>query len=322
MSSKINYGIPLESWNPIEGGCTKCSPGCQNCWAASWAKRFRPDWTYTGKPNFRLNEKILEKPLKWRKPRNIFVCNLTDLFHEVMPREFHVKIINVILQTPQHKYLVLTKRPAIVKKYLAKPIDNLWLGVTVCNQQEADEKIPILLSVPAAHRWVSIEPMLGEINLNNYFPCHCKCPSTITHHTENKCEYCGHTGCSIDWVIVGGESGYKARPLHIDWVRKIRDDCESAGVPFFFKQWGEYFPKRDVQHEICNDKKGQMTEWTISSSTDTKSIGRKYWVAFDNDGKAYRMARNHKHDRILLDDKEYRQVPEGLIKPESEASDE
>jgi protein gp37 len=211
---------------------------------------------------------ILEKPLHWKKPRKIFVCSMGDLFHKSVPFEWVDKVMAVIALCPQHTFQVLTKRADRMKEYFRQinvgsnvigdawnilgynkkykhedvlnrpwPLPNLWLGVTAENQQRADERIPLLLQTPAAKRFVSCEPMLGEIKLYpDYLPIyqHIGAPCGIEkpdyHRTNHKCE--------LDWVIVGGETGHNARMMQPIWVRTIRDQCKAAGVPFFFKKWG------------------------------------------------------------------------------------
>lgn len=275
MSTKIEWTD--ETWNPVVG-CTKVSAGCQNCYAERMAFRqghmgtpkyqgIADDFGWTG--NIFCDEKSLDIPLHWKKPRQIFVCSMSDLFHESVPFEFIDKVMAIIAVCPQHTFQVLTKQPHIMNQYiklmyegqrllgdslrqmgidglvhrlivanaLKGVISNLWLGVTAENQECADERIPILLQIPAAQRFVSIEPMLGPVDLK-----------LIEGHTikttriENgkPCYRNLDTGGRLSHVILGGESGPKARPMHPDWVRFIRDECIDAGVPFFFKQWGEW----------------------------------------------------------------------------------
>jgi protein gp37 len=192
-------------------------------------KRFHLDGPVTIRPE------RLDAPLRRKKPTVWAIWN--DLFHEDVPVNFLEDTLATITLCPQHTFLILTKRAQRlnlmtrdrlrVSRTDTWPIKNLWLGVTVCNQEEADEKIPILLKIPAAHRWVSIEPMLGQIDLDQ------TCPGKPV---ENG--WCWREG--LDCVVLGGESGPKARPLHPDWARSVRDQCQAAKVPFFFKQWGEW----------------------------------------------------------------------------------
>lgn len=265
------------SWNPIVG-CTEVSPGCANCYAARLAatrlknvpsykglsvlrhgKRqdipfladgsfaIRPRWT--GEVRF-LPER-LEEPLHWRKPRRIFVCDMGDLFHESIDFSWIGDIWRQMAKCPQHTFQVLTKRPARMLEFLSQaenyrktgvtpdalfdhwPLPNVWLGVSVENQHFADERIPLLLQTPAAVRFISAEPLLGSINLN------------CVKDGKNYNDTVGGIRSirpNLDWVIAGGESGPNARPMHPDWARGLRDQCQAAGVPFFFKQWGQWVP--------------------------------------------------------------------------------
>jgi len=200
--------------------------------------------------NVTLHPEELKKPLSWKKPRRIFVCSMGDLFHEDVPFEFINKIITVIGQAGRHTFQILTKRPERMRNFFhGRTIKrNMWLGVTVCNQKEADEKIPVLLQIERENcpvvRFVSIEPMLSPITLTQI---HYDGLSEIdalngTHGVVRR-----HRGiCNkLDWVIVGGETGANARPMDADWARAIRDQCRSAGVPFFFKQMSGRQPVPD-----------------------------------------------------------------------------
>jgi len=240
------------AWSLVDG-CTPCSPGCDHCWSMAMGKRFKkwPD-RVTIRPG------RLDTPLKTRKP-TVF-CLWNDLFHEDVQYEFIVDTFRHIGGTGHHTYLILTKRPQrmydfitdknvkmVFKRERRAPIGiawhHVWLGVTVCNQQEANEKIPLLLQTPAAHRWISIEPMLGPINLK-FIGCPiCGKSEQTWFPNYTFCKVCGNEVKSppentIDAVILGGETGPGARPLHPDWVRSVRDQCQSAGVPFFLKSLG------------------------------------------------------------------------------------
>lgn len=234
--------------------------------------------------------KRLEDPFHWRKPRKIFVNSMSDLFHEDVPDEFIDQVFAVMERCSQHTFQVLTKRPERMAEYFSRteslfrslrraavsdlaerygedvydawltgcganlPLPNVWLGVSCENQATADERIPYLLQCPAAVRFLSLEPLLGGIDLKPYlgFPCDYCFGKRLPDLSVDACPYCEGTGQArgymhgqmlpgtIGWVIVGGESGPGARPMHPNWVRKIRDDCTAAGVPFFFKQWGAF----------------------------------------------------------------------------------
>ncbi|NQT71130.1 MAG: phage Gp37/Gp68 family protein [Desulfobacteraceae bacterium] len=208
------------TWNPVTG-CTKISIGCQNCYAERMAYRLQA----MGQPNYidgfkvKTHEKVLSLPLRWKKPRTIFVNSMSDLFHEEVPVSFISKVFRVMEQTPKHIFQVLTKRSENLRK-LSKCLpwpDNVWMGVTVENNRH-QQRIEDLRNTSAKIKFISFEPLLGPItNID------------ITN---------------IDWVIVGGESGPKARPASSLWVKDIRDQCLTAQVPFFFKQWGGFNKKK------------------------------------------------------------------------------
>jgi len=241
------------TWNPITG-CTKVSEGCQNCYAERMAKRLAGRFGYPEKPDqfdVTVHPDKFNEPLSWRKARRVFVCSMGDLFHPDVPFEVIHTLWGIMEESHRRNgsiFQVLTKRPdrmqEFVLAYLAqrRPIngpyyevlDCIWLGCSVENQARADERLSMLLSTQAAIRFVSVEPMLGPIDLR--------------HVQTSEFEIDALRGRSyekLDWVIVGGESGPGARPMHPDWVRDVRDQCIDAGVPFFFKQWGEYRPSKD-----------------------------------------------------------------------------
>ena len=209
-------------WNPVTG-CTKVSAGCKNCYAEGIAKRFWGDRKFT---DVQLHPDRLEQPLRWKKPRMIFVNSMSDLFHEDIPFEFITEVFSVIDRCKQHIFQILTKRPNIAIEYLSdinghlySLPENVWLGVSVENQGTSDERIPSLLQTPAAVRWISAEPLLDRISLQ-----------------DDKRMYLDSVGADLDWVVVGGESGQRRRPIDLEWARNIRDQCKQAEVPFFMKQ--------------------------------------------------------------------------------------
>ena len=209
--SSINTGIEWtdKSWNPVTG-CTKVSPGCIHCYAEAITKRFPK--TFKSGFDLTLHPERLTEPLKWRTPSRIFVNSMSDLFHEEVPLDFIKNVFKVIHATPHHIYQILTKRPERLVE-LAPHLEfhkNIWLGVSVENQSYVS-RIDLLRQVPANVRFLSCEPLLGSLNLD------------LTN---------------IDWVIVGGESGQKHRPMNIEWAEDIRDQCQKAEVAFFFKQIG------------------------------------------------------------------------------------
>ena len=227
-----------------------------------------PRWT--GKVE--LIEAMLDIPLRRRIPTTYFVNSMSDLFHESLPDEAIDRIFAVMALCPQHTFQILTKRPERMREFFANdifsrvvcccnrtvggddptpeapslvtlarrlrrepqqirlPLPNVWLGVSVENQGTADARIPMLLQTPAALRFISAEPLLGPVDLANF---------CWREHPDGMCD---HEDSELDWVICGGESGPGARPMHPDWARGLRDQCEAAGVPLFFKQWGEWLP--------------------------------------------------------------------------------
>lgn len=264
-----------ETWNPVTG-CSRVSSGCDRCYAMLQARRFdgqgvgydgttrrvtrgdteKTDWTGV----VHTHEDRLGQPLRWRKPRRVFVCSMSDLFHPSVPFGFIDRVFATMALAKDHTFQILTKRPDRMREYLTRvddsgyatpsrvayamvgmatcpdsftmeghdddvgryhcawPLPNVWLGTSAENQTTADERIPELVQCPAAVRFLSAEPLLGPVDVSE------------------------HLG-DLDWVIVGGESKHGARPMHPDWVRALRDQCEAAGVAFFFKQWGAYGPR-------------------------------------------------------------------------------
>lgn len=202
------------TWNPVTG-CSKVSPGCLNCYAERMAKRLQA----MGQPNYRdgfavrTHDHMLELPSSWARPRMVFVNSMGDLFHEEVPVDFIRRVFEVMERTPRHTYQLLTKRAerlAEVAALLTWP-ENVWMGVTV-EDNERLARVERLREIQSAVKFLSIEPLLGplpDLNLDG-----------------------------IDWVIVGGESGPRARPMRQEWACLVRDECIEAGVPFFFKQWG------------------------------------------------------------------------------------
>lgn len=258
-------GYKGETLNPIIG-CTPASEGCKNCYARglhNMRHKAYLDGKMQNYPQFArpfhdiqyLPERI-KKAKSWKKPHFIFWCDMGDMFHDDVMRfmygwRFILRILEVMRKTPQHRHIILTKRPHNALKLQNEIIhkagniwpDNLLFGVSVSTQEDADRFIPDLLKLDVKTRVVSMEPLLGQVDLL-YF---CNREATTD---ERGFPVWKHKGC-VDWVIVGGESGKHARPMHPDWARSIQKQCEGVGVPFFFKQWGEFHPltRTDGIHE-------------------------------------------------------------------------
>lgn len=214
MAEKSNIEWTDSTWNPVTG-CTKISPGCKNCYAETFAERFRgvPGHPFEQGFDLRLWQERLELPLKWKQPRTIFVNSMSDLFHEKVPADFIFKVFETMQAAHRHTFQILTKRSDRLRR-LARSLPwptNVWMGVSV-ESPKYIFRIDDLREVPTAVRFLSIEPLLEEIPMLDLG--------------------------GIDWVIVGGESGPKSRPMNANWVRLIRRECKGQHVPFFFKQWG------------------------------------------------------------------------------------
>jgi protein gp37 len=253
-------------------GCTKVSPGCEHCYAEAMmdTRLGRARWG-PGQARQRTSASNWRQPLLWEKHheafelahgrrRRVFCASLADVFDNEVDPAWRDELIGLIVSTPNLDWLLLTKRignvPHMLKADAWQHLPNVWLGATVVNQAEADRDIPKLLAVPARVRFLSIEPMLQPIDLWRHLPPHCeRHPPPLD--ADGKCEVCEGRGIwsigaqldesekapirrGLDWVICGGESGPNARPMHPDWVRMLRDQCTDAGVPFLFKQWGEW----------------------------------------------------------------------------------
>lgn len=269
MPTKIEW--TEETWNPITG-CTKISEGCQNCYAERMSKRLAGRFGYPADDSFKpgtFHEDKLLEPLKWKKPRKVFVCSMSDIFHDAVTNDQVEQILEVIDDTPHHAYMFLTKRPENIReklygfteKYPCRMLGgndwlpNVWLGVTAENQRTADERIPILLQIPAAVRFVSVEPMLGPVDVGPYLPVYDYRYTCGYYKTLFKAAGIESDGKpklvspGLDWVICGGETGPGARPMQPEWAKSLLDQCVDAGVPFFFKQWGEWFVP--VDYNAC-----------------------------------------------------------------------
>ena len=229
--------------------CTGISDGCLNCWHLRTADRLGCNEglplderkALIGEGPFILRERELSAPLRARKPAVIGVQFMGDLFHEAVPDQFIYEATRVMRHSlaSMHTFLLLTKRLQKMLRLsnLYDELPNVWSGLTVCNQQEADEKIPIFLKVPGK-KFLSIEPMLSEIDLTWTY-------DEMNHRGDGVTQF-ERIPFGIDAVILGAETGPGARPMHPDWVRSVRDQCAAAGVPFFFKGWGEWIPIEEM----------------------------------------------------------------------------
>jgi len=252
------------TWNPVRG-CTKISAGCKNCYAETFAERFRgvPGHPYEDGFDLRLVPEKLAEPLRWREPKKVFVNSMSDLFHEQVPDSYVRQVVQVMLTASWHTYQVLTKRAERLRSFLssypqAGRAQHIWWGVSVENRKHGLPRIDHLRNAPARVRFLSIEPLLehlGPINLGG-----------------------------ISWVIVGGESGSRARPMEREWVLDILDQCQASDVPFFFKQWGgknkaragrlldgvtyDEYPESKVSEVPCRSERNRLIQ-IAESATNT-----------------------------------------------------
>jgi protein gp37 len=308
MGDKTKIEWADASWNPLRAiyrnpldedkigwHCEKVSGGCDHCYSEAFNEnRFGTGLPF--KPGHRkdveifLDETILLQPLKWKRPRKIFVCSMTDLFGDFHTDEWIDKMFAVMALCPQHTFQILTKRSRRMREYMDNydrvrecnvmlscgkvdrfkdhnlsgcetgwPLPNVWLGVSCEDQTRADERIPDLLATPAAVRFVSAEPLLGPVDFEPYLSEHFRAEDG-SNPTNDK----------IDWIIVNAEFGKKARPMHPDWARAIRDQCADAGTAFFFKQWGEWAPGENCEHTVTRTERTASlfgNEWQFESLT-------------------------------------------------------
>ena len=243
MAQKSRIEWTESTWNPVTG-CTKISAGCKNCYAERMAGRLKAmrSKNYLNGFELTLHHQVLEAPLKWKRPRTIFVNSMSDLFHKKVPFDFIAKLFDVMSKASQHRFQILTKRSdrlLTLNTKLPWP-KNIWMGVTVENAESA-YRIEHLKQIDAATKFISFEPLLSDITDLNLD--------------------------GIDWAIVGGESGPKARPMKSEWAYSLRDQCFSAKVPFFFKQWGG----------VNKKKNGRKLDGKIWSQMPEKNLrGNKY----------------------------------------------
>lgn len=335
--SKTKIEWAEQVWNPVTG-CTKVSAGCKNCYAERYFERFGGGREFS---EVQCHPDRLNIPLRRKKPTVYFVNSMSDLFHEDVPDDAIELIFGCMAASEQHKFLVLTKRPdrcvqwisaqnveslsidgtdlvsrqeavgRITKSFFSPddaiypeethlfefPSPNIWLGVSIEDQSTAEDRLPILVQIPAAHRFVSCEPMLGTIDLSKWIG-------------------------NLDWVICGGESGPGARPMHPDWARSLRDQCKASGVPFFFKQWGEWKPSDGASmfyKDIClfNKKENGVDPIYMRDLGDERA---SVWLDhFEHeDVLMYRVGK--KRAGHLLDGREYREYPKVQKNPREPAN--
>jgi protein gp37 len=230
MSAHSSIEWTDATWNPVRG-CTKISPGCAHCYAETFAERFRgvPGHPYEQGFDLRLVPEKITEPLHWTKPKMVFVNSMSDLFHEDVPDDYIVKVAQVMAAADWHTYQVLTKRSDRLRDLLqhrlqfAAKLPHIWWGVSVENRRHGLPRIEHLRASPASVRFLSVEPLLEDMG-----------PLDLA---------------GINWLIAGGESGPGARPLEREWVARLRDQCQDASVPFFFKQWGG-FPKNRLGRKL------------------------------------------------------------------------
>ena len=260
-------------------GCTKVSDGCKNCYAERDMdiRRGRAKWG-PGNPRSRTSEKYWKDPIKWNKKAKaagrrdkVFCASLADVFDPEVPEQWRADLFGLILDTPHLDWLLLTKRPEYAQEMMDHACyticgnaicgtwpDNIWLGVSVEDQEAADKRIRVLLEIDAAVHFLSAEPLLGPLDLSPYHIGWLRCPDCgeardpgheFPLGSTDYCTDCDNydplpiDGLHLHWVIVGGESGPGARPMRPDWARSLRDQCQAAGIPFFFKQWGAWAPE-------------------------------------------------------------------------------
>lgn len=256
------------TWNVIRG-CSRVSEGCMNCYAEKMAARIQRcdrgrgiaegQGSYDGllaaggqwNGKITVAEHLLDKPLRMRRPRKIFVNSMSDLFHENLPTSVIDQIFSVMEKASHHTFMILTKRPWRMRGYMRAwmsknnrpPPKNIWLGVSIENMSTANERIPLLLDTHAAVRWISAEPLLGHVNLTALWANMPNSGRSLTNALSDTILDDGFVSDrGLDWIVVGGESGKNARAMDPSWPRLIRDQCIAFGKPFFFKQWGEFAP--------------------------------------------------------------------------------
>lgn len=296
-NSKIEWTD--HTFNPWEG-CTKVGPGCDHCYAENRNARFAGgtaiNWG-AGAPRRRTSEANWRKPIAWNKAhaaffakhgrrQRVFCASLADVFDNEVPAQWRIELMRLIIDTPNLDWLLLTKRIGNAAEMLERAFravhvgregwadnvpPNVWIGATIVNQAEAARDIPKLLATPAAVRFLSMEPLLGPVDLRDIDGAVDSWSETIPPTSDSLAG-----AKKLDWVIVGGESGPNARPMHPDWARSLRDQCEETGTPFLFKQWGEWAPGENANGPVLRTERTANWwggEWDFSTITPRQSEG-------------------------------------------------
>jgi len=280
VSDRTRIEWTSATWNPTTG-CDRVSSGCDHCYALTLAKRLKAAgnrrYQVDGDPRrsgpgfgLTLHWDKIEQPLKWRDPRLVFVDSMSDLFHAKVPIEFIERVFGVMADASQHRFQILTKRPgrmaSVLRRICPDPIPNVWLGTSVENQDWAEIRIPKLFETPAAVRFLSCEPLLGPVNIKPWLAPEDPGDAGTPHFNESR---------GIDWVIVGGESGPYFRAIDPEWPRALRDQCQSAAVPFFFKQWGGRTPKaggRLLDGEVWDEMPDRSTAIPTAAGSSSSPL--------------------------------------------------
>ena len=308
------------TWNPVTG-CTEVSPGCDRCYAKTFAERFRgaPGHYFENGFDVTFRPDKLDQPLRWTRPSRVFVNSMSDLFHADVPDEFIVKVFAVMALADRHTFQLLTKRHGRMRSLLSSrkfrealrcelgwpdlvewPLPNVWLGVSVEDQKRAGLRIPALLDTPAAVRFLSCEPLIGPVDLDGAAIAWWACfPDEPTG--------------GIDWVIVGGESGRGARTMNVEWARTLRDQCSAHGVAFHFKQWGDASAWADRQGDVWHQRDDGRLE-TFETAPFSREHVEKKW------GPLIRLSKRHKAGRDL-DGRTWDEYPEVSVTAELHAEE-
>lgn len=284
MGGRTKIEWATATWNPVVG-CEPVSPGCRNCYAARMASRFGGEgerWEniarggkWTGLVS--KHEDKLGAPLRWRRPRAIFVCSMGDLFYHGVPDALRLEMFFTMQEATRHTFLILTKRAREASEWLERAIDayapdfqahvmdHIWWGVTVEDQRRGEKRVPILQAMPVQRRFISFEPLIGPVN--PYLWLDTRAPL-------------------IDWFIAGGESGAGARPTHPDWARRIRQSALDFGVPFMWKQWGAWCPTGPVDaRQVAVDREGRLADPSDRSSFPPDAQSSNGWQVMYHVGK-------------------------------------